>query len=58
MERKKITKVCKDCGGDQVLVDAYAEWDIDAQQWELSHTYGYSYCKDCDGETTIVDCPL
>ena len=55
MGQARVEKVCETCGSDRVLVDAYAEWDVDTQQWELAHTYGYSFCKDCDGETTIVD---
>ena len=51
----RVEKVCETCGSDRVVVDAYAEWDVDAQRWELAETYGYSFCKECDGETTIVD---
>jgi hypothetical protein len=31
----KIEKVCETCGSQAVLIDAYAEWDFDAQSWEL-----------------------
>jgi len=58
MRQARVEKVCETCGTDRVVVDAHAEWDVDAQRWELAHTYEYSFCKDCDGETTIVERPL
>ena len=55
MEQAKTQKVCKYCGSESVAVDALAEWNVDAQQWELSATFDNSFCRDCDAETIIVD---
>ena len=52
---KRITKVCKDCGGNNVEIDAWACWDDTAQEWVLKSTYDASHCEDCDGPTTIID---
>jgi hypothetical protein len=46
--------ICAACGSDDVLADAYASWDRDAQQWivESLHDKG-AYCAACDGETRL-----
>jgi rRNA maturation endonuclease Nob1 len=48
-------KVCSQCGGTNVLIDAYAEWDFEAQEWVLQNTFDASVCEDCGGETSIDD---
>jgi hypothetical protein len=41
--------------------DAYAEWDVDTQSWELASIYRGNvfgdeiWCVDCDGETNIIE---
>jgi hypothetical protein len=51
----KINKVCKTCGSDKVLFDAYAEWNYQEQKFELHSEFDQAFCLDCDGETTIID---
>lgn len=53
--RPKITKVCSVCGSEDVKLDAFAAFDVEKQQWELSATFDDAYCESCDGECTIVD---
>ena len=55
MSKTKIKKVCKYCGSENVLFDAYARWDINKQELVLLSTTEDHYCEDCDGETTIID---
>jgi hypothetical protein len=51
---KKIKMVCADCGSDDVLADAYAEWDVASQKWELQNTfYKGAYCNACEAETRL-----
>lgn len=52
-----ITKVCKHCGSDDVLIDASAEWSVEKQDWVLRDIYDQDkgFCCDCDGDTRIVD---
>jgi hypothetical protein len=46
--------VCRHCGSENVKADAYAVWDVDAQQWEISETFDKgAFCEPCDGETRI-----
>jgi hypothetical protein len=30
------------------MVDAMAEWDVDAQDWVLATTYEAAYCSTCE----------
>jgi predicted RNA-binding Zn-ribbon protein involved in translation (DUF1610 family) len=49
----KVKWVCPACGDDtSVLRDAYAEWNIETQEWELLDVYGDFACNAC-GATDI-----
>lgn len=52
---KKIRKVCKYCGSEDVRADAWAEWDFDKQEWVLAETYDNEYCNSCEGDTKVID---
>ncbi|SCM79925.1 hypothetical protein KL86PLE_90711 [uncultured Pleomorphomonas sp.] len=43
----KIKIVCSKCGGDTILRDAYAYWDVEAQEWALSSVYDAFLCSSC-----------
>lgn len=47
--------ICIHCKGESVLLDAWAEWDKDAQEWVLENTYHAAHCNDCQGATTIQE---
>lgn len=51
----KKAMVCSTCGSTDVLCDAYAEWDFEAQKWVLQNTFDKgAYCQGkCNGECTI-----
>lgn len=50
------TFVCGICKSDNVTADAYAEWEVETQKWELSGTFMKGgYCGDCEGETTLEE---
>jgi hypothetical protein len=51
----KIKKVCEHCGSQAVRIEAYAQWDFDAQSWELLSRYEHSWCYDCDADTNIIN---
>lgn len=55
---QRMTMVCAHCGSDNVRRDAFAEWDIDNQDWVLSHTFDDAYCEACEGETSIDEKPI
>ena len=56
MAEKKIAMYCSTCGSKDVLVDAYASWNEDKQEWEVYSTFDKgSYCNKCEGECRIVE---
>ena len=55
MTARKKTQRCANCGGSNVLLDAYAFWNDETQDWELAHSFDDARCDDCDGETEIVE---
>jgi len=56
MKPAKVDWVCEHCGSNDVLVDAYAEWNVDTQQWEIHSTFNKgSYCRECDGECRLTE---
>ena len=53
---EKVKMVRAHCGSDDVRADAHAEWDVEAQKWEVAQTFEKgAYCNQCDGETRIEE---
>lgn len=53
---KRVKMICGHCGGENVQADAYAHWNVETQQWELTNTFDKgAICDDCDGETRIKE---
>ena len=52
-DAKKIKIVCSTCGGENVMRDAWAEWDVERQEWVLQNVFDAAHCEDCDGETSL-----
>lgn len=51
---KKEKPVCANCGSDDVKADAYADWNIETQRWEVANIFDKgSYCCTCDGECRL-----
>ena len=44
----KHKKICAHCKGEEVRVDAWASWDVDAQEWVLHAVFDASYCDECE----------
>jgi hypothetical protein len=52
----KLAMHCDYCGSPHILADAYAQWSVDAQEWELTDTYPKGdFCPVCDGEARILE---
>ena len=49
----KLRMICGTCGSEDVVKDAWAEWDEEAQQWVLRETFDAAYCHDCDASTEV-----
>lgn len=55
MPNNKIKYVCEACGSEDVVWDAYAEWNQDTQEFELRSTFDYSVCNTCGKENCAVE---
>ncbi len=53
MIRKKL--VCAKCGSDEVVKDAYAQWNVDKQNWEIQNIFDMSFCEVCECECSIQE---
>ena len=50
----KIMK-CQKCKGTNVMRDAWAVWDTEAQDWVLGNVFDQGFCDACGGETTLEE---
>lgn len=53
-----IDIVCSTCGSNEVVLDAYAQWCVESQDWELCSTYDEAYCTMCDARTHLKEVVL
>lgn len=51
----KVNLVCRSCGSDNIVADAYARWDIQTQDWDLSSVLDNKICEDCGYEKDYCD---
>lgn len=61
MAPRKVKMVCERCGSEEVLRDAWAEWDVDEQEWVLQNVFDHAVCEseECNGtETCIEEVPI
>ena len=56
-KEKRIKKICGKCGSEDVLIDAYAQWNVEKQDFVLNCTFEHSFCfcNKCQGECGIID---
>jgi hypothetical protein len=47
---------CTTCRSSEVKADAFAEWNVETQQWELADWFDKgSWCDRCEQTTTLED---
>jgi len=46
--------VCGTCGSTDVSRDAWGDWNVATQQWELRCVYDDAHCHDCERETRLA----
>lgn len=52
---KRIKKVCKKCGSDEVKVDAFAYWNEVTQDWDIVDIFPPDfYCDGCEGDAVAI----
>jgi hypothetical protein len=55
---KRIAIVCGTCGSDEVSRDAWANWDVHAQDWVLGSVFDHAHCHRCGCESRLVEFEL
>lgn len=53
-----ITIVCSKCGSDHVSRDAWADWDVESQDWVLGAVFDAGFCHRCEGEASLAEVVL
>jgi|GEM_PF-2869653 len=53
-----VKMCCAVCGSEEVLRDAYAQWDVAQQQWILHSVYDNAVCEKCDGDADLKEVPI
>jgi hypothetical protein len=43
-----ITFVCGWCGSSDVSRDAWADWDVEKQEWVLRQVFDDGFCQTCE----------
>ena len=56
--RKRVTYLCEACESDVVTLDAWAEWNVEEQDWVLGAAFDYTFCHTCQAETHLVEVEL
>ena len=54
-EEPKVRMVCADCGSEDITRDAWAEWNVEAQDWQLGAVFDYAYCHRCQSTARIEE---
>jgi hypothetical protein len=45
--------VCQECGSDDVIADAFAYWDAEKQDWQVSQAFEKGGCCEACGAQDI-----
>jgi hypothetical protein len=54
-DQSKVKMICGYCGGQNVMRDAWAVWDVVNQEWALGAVFDYAYSEDCNREATLEE---
>ena len=47
---------CAECGSEDVLCDAWAQWDYNVQDWVLHSVMDKpTFCNSCEGECSVEE---
>ena len=56
VESVKMIKVCGQCGGDRISIEAFVSWSVEDQQFEVDRVCDKGHmCADCNGTTLLID---
>jgi len=55
----RATPVCSNCGSDDIISQATAQWSNEKQEWELANTFAQpAHCNSCNRSCDVVWLPL
>jgi hypothetical protein len=54
----KVKMVCSNCGSDEVVKDAWAEWDTEKQEWILQNVFDDTFCNSCEESHSLNEEPI
>ena len=54
----RIDIICGECGGGNVMRDAWAVWDLEEQDWVLGAVFDAGHCDDCEREARLEETEL
>lgn len=49
----RVKYICRVCKSDDVGRDAWTQWDMESQQWQVQNLMSESFCFKCEGETIL-----
>ena len=49
----RVKYICRVCKSDDVGRDAWTQWDVESQQWQIQNLMSESFCFKCEGETIL-----
>ena len=50
-----IEIICTECGGTDVVRDAWAAWDAGRQEWVLANVFDDGFCRTCERAVTLAE---
>jgi FkbM family methyltransferase len=56
-KKQSVVYVCASCGSLDVRLNAYVEWNVKTQEWEIASIFDSAICRDCGAETRINETP-
>ena len=54
-KKPKLRMVCAACSSEQVTREAWAEWNVEVQGWQLGALFDYAFCLRCQTPTHIEE---
>lgn len=55
MTQRRWKIVCGSCSSENVMRDAWAEWDEESQKWALGTVFDAGFCSECDSESNLKE---
>lgn len=53
----RFIQQCSHCHSEKVVLDAWASWSYERQEWELGETFDHAYCEVCESDCEIETVP-